>query len=245
MSSTPGYAKRYELDRVRGIDRTPVPAGPVRSHILRLMDAGLTPTAIARTADTSRKAVQDIANGRTTTCRRPIARRILRTTVPAAVAATRGSGEEVPAVGTIRRVQALLALGHTHETITLASGCSSSCRLTASNPPPRVTRAVADGIAQAFAALCMTPGPSARTRARAAASGYVPPLGWDDIDNDPTPPAPDVKVTVVEEAEWLARAGVNFKDAAHRLGYSNPDSLEHALYRADRGDLVSRLRRAA
>ena len=191
MSSTPGYAKRYELDRALGRNRTPVPAGPIRAHVQSLIRDGLTVTSIARVVGVSRTAVQDIAAGRTLTVRRPIARRVMRTTAPVAVAAIDGPRRMVPALGSIRRVQALLALGHTHDVITRASGCSSSCRLSGSNPPARVTKSVADATDRAYRILGMTRGPSTRTRARAVAAGYVPPLAWDDIDTDTRPAVPN------------------------------------------------------
>lgn len=242
MSSTPGYAKRYELDRALGRNRTPVPAGPVQAHVLSLLGDGLTATAIARVVGVSHTAVRDIAVGRTLTVRWPIAEQIMRTTVPVAVAAVRGPLQEVPAMGTIRRVQALLALGHTHGTITQASGCSSSARLTGASPPVRVTRAVADAVDRAFRGLGMRPGRSSRTRARAVAAGYVPPLAWDDIDADTEPAVPNVLVSTVDEVEWLAAAGETLGGAAVRLGYKDAKVLERTLYRARRYDLVTRMR---
>jgi hypothetical protein len=53
------------------------------------------------------------------------------------------------------------------------------------------------------------------TRAEARRRGWIPPLGWDDIDGDPRPPVPreepcDVDEIAVERA--LARDGVALRD---------------------------------
>ncbi|TKR27158.1 hypothetical protein FA014_02025 [Cellulomonas hominis] len=47
---------------------------------------------------------------------------------------------------------------------------------------------------------------------------------------------------VVEDAEWLVATGECWTQAAHRLGYGSPKSLERVLYRLGRGDLVSALK---
>lgn len=240
-SHCPGYAKRYELDRVRGIPRSPVPVEPVRARILSLLDYDFTPTAVARAVGVSKTAVVDIASGRTRTVRRPIAARVMRTTPLAVIAAVDSPHGEVPSRGSVRRVQALLALGHSHTTIQQVAGCSATRRMTESTPPRWVTKTVADAVDRAYRALSMRPGTSTVTRTRAARAGYVPPLGWDDIDLDPTPAVADGKVTIVEEAEWLARAGEAFTAAATRLGYTRPDSLEQLLRRSHREDVLHRL----
>lgn len=245
MSSTPRYAKRYELDRALGIDRSPVPAGPVRDHVRALVASGLTPSAISRASGVSRTGVRDIAAGRTTTVRQDVAARLLRVNVATAVRAATGPLDEIPALGTIRRVQALLALGHTHATIEEVSGCRSADRLTLHRPPRCVTRDFADRIDRAYRALCMVPGASEHTRRRAARAGYVPPLGWDDIDTDTAPAVTTVKVTVVEEAEFLAATGVTLDVAAERLGFKSATGLERHLYRAERTDVLTALRGAA
>lgn len=56
-----------------------------------------------------------------------------------------------------------------------------------------------------------------------------------------TTPGPRM-AAVIEDAEFLASVGVDDADAAPRLGYKDRLSLERALHRAGRYDVVSRLR---
>ncbi|WP_263121151.1 hypothetical protein [Cellulomonas sp. RIT-PI-Y] len=47
---------------------------------------------------------------------------------------------------------------------------------------------------------------------------------------------------VVEDCEFMAQHGETLTGAAHRLGYATRDSLERTLWRANRYDLVTRLK---
>lgn len=51
------------------------------------------------------------------------------------------------------------------------------------------------------------------------------------------------RADVAEDVEWMITSGERHPEAvATRLGYRNTDSLYRALHRADRGDLVDRLK---
>lgn len=105
----------------------------------------------------------------------------------------------INATGTRRRLQALAALGHSLVQISLKLGHSRSyAAKLMENPAVRSDNAQA--IADVYEQLCMTlaVGPLAeRSRRAAAEKGWLPPLAWDDIDNDPEPPK-DAAVTVDE-----------------------------------------------
>jgi hypothetical protein len=102
------------------------------------------------------------------------------------------------AVGSQRRVQALMARSWSAEAISEASGISTDDVRTALEHPAAISHEVASGIAQAYDALWDAQPPRATAEQRARANGaeaqarrcgWAPPLGWDDEQLD----APDGK----------------------------------------------------
>lgn len=88
------------------------------------------------------------------------------------------------ATGTLRRIQALMALGWTARDIADHAGYSShqSIHNLIGEAVRRdwVSPATAARIAAVYDELSMTPGPSVITRTRAHAKGWPVPLAWDD-----------------------------------------------------------------
>lgn len=255
-TGTPGHRKdcgcdsclahRRRYDNMRILDNAAngprrIDAAPYRAMLARHLNAGWSPTHLAALIGCSDVAVRAIAAGRTTIVRRSLARRIERATP---TFATAPDGVMVPAFGVHRRIQALRRLGWTTGDLQPRLTVSMGTILTVQ----RVRISTHRAVAALYDDLSGTWGGNPITIRRACRAGYVPPAGWDDIDTDPEPPHTEGKVTVAEEAEWLARTGVGWEDAAARLGYTDPESLERALYRAGRQDLITRLklqRRAA
>ena len=255
-TGTPGHPKacscescrahRRRYDNLRLLDNAVhgprrLDAAPYRARIRAHLQAGWSSTHLAKLIGCSDVAVRDIARGKTEVVRRSLARKIDRATPTFANAP---DGVMVPAYGVHRRMQALRCLGWTTDVLQARLTVSVGSILSVQ----RVRISTHRAVAAMYDDLSRTWGGNPITIDRARTAGYVPPAGWDDIDNDPAPATTEGRVTVAEEAEWLARAGVGFEDAAHRLGYTNPEYLERALQRAGRGDLVSRLkaqRRAA
>jgi cytosine/adenosine deaminase-related metal-dependent hydrolase len=66
----------------------------------------------------------------------------------------------------------------------------------------------------------------------------------EDDDLGPEPPPQTRTEAVIEDCEFMAATGESLSGAAERLGYRHRDVLERVLYRAERYDLVSRLRAA-
>lgn len=103
----------------------------------------------------------------------------------------------VPALGTLRRVQALLALGHTHaEIATAAAGAVNISKNVGRHKDAEVHIDTAAAIARAYDQLCMVTLAGWRRdecRRRAIELGYLPPLAWECID-DPDE-QPDMRAT--------------------------------------------------
>jgi hypothetical protein len=121
----------------------------------------------------------------------------------------------VDATGTRRRLQALMTLGWSLPAIAerLGDRGPNIRRLLFAE---RLTRRFADRIAAVYDALCMirpaghdrtSNAAIARTRIFAARRGWLPPLAWDDIDNDPEPAQAEADNDVDEIAVELAIQG--------------------------------------
>lgn len=95
----------------------------------------------------------------------------------------------LPAIGTHRRIQALMAIGWPADEIARRLGWAGSKVLFRALRTKKVQRKTYTAVAALYDELSLTPGPSAITKGRARAAGHQPPLAWDDIDRDPEPPA--------------------------------------------------------
>lgn len=90
----------------------------------------------------------------------------------------------VPAHGTRRRIQALYALGWTGELIAPLIGYREQRGVSALCYRKWVKPETYRAVCAAFEKLSATPGPSVVTRKRALAKGWLPPLAWDDPDDE-------------------------------------------------------------
>lgn len=102
----------------------------------------------------------------------------------------RGQYARVDGTGTVRRVQALLALGHTHPEIAAASGGARNIsKNVILNRYGHVHVDVVEAIKRAYEQLSMTVPTHWRNQEcarRAKKLGYLPPLFWDDdLIDDP------------------------------------------------------------
>jgi hypothetical protein len=98
-----------------------------------------------------------------------------------------GTPRRVSALGSRRRVQALVALGWTIQQIAAEVGYANTANIWKLMREDRwIFQSTADKVALVYERLCMTrpEGVAAhRSRLRAARRGWVPPLAWDDIDD--------------------------------------------------------------
>ena len=177
------YGRSYVEERV--------PVGPVRDHVVALMaHAGLE--RIADAAQVSRSLLLDIYfgyRGRQKAHRRSepqsvrasLAERVLAVTPEMLDAAF------VPSVGTVRRLQALVAVGYSESElasrlgvlVTNLSGIILGKR-------SRVTAATYEAVRELFAECWAHPKRGRvgeRSRALAKSHRWVGPLAWDDIDD--------------------------------------------------------------
>lgn len=210
-----------------------VDAGPARAHVERLRAAGLGTRRISELAGVRRNRICELytaRNGRPAPSRRVLrttAERLLSIPLPDEHADVRAPGMVVDAVGTIRRLRALVAAGYPQEQLgkRLGVGASTICDLMHRD---RCTVRSRDAVAALFAELQLRPGPSAHARRRGERNGWALPLEWDEdtIDDPEAEPILARRGTPADiaarrrEAVELAKSGTHTEVIAHELGVS-------------------------
>jgi hypothetical protein len=215
--------------KVRDFERTSgnppsVPIEPVAAHVDMLIASGMSYSLIAARAGVSRNSVAKVHQRRGKFCHRQIAARI-RSVKPSDFdeAANR------PAAGTVRRVQALYAIGHGAKAIASVSGLpEQTISLLANGYWKTVSGSIAQAIRAAYQQLAWRPGPSPKARTRAAKLGWHSPLDWCDIDDPAAQPeqsgpglVSEVRRTKRAEVEHLLRGGESQAAVRNRTGASH------------------------
>lgn len=176
------YDRRRQMAITAGTWR--VDAGLVREHLALLAAAGMGYKRVAKVAGVSRSTVRRILYGNggrppPASTRHDIATKLLNTGVDL------GGSALVDATGTVRRIQALAAIGWTLTSTADALGWTLT-NLSALRRQTKVIRRTADAVAELYERRSGTPGPSRAARVLAGRRGWVPPLAWNDIDTDET-----------------------------------------------------------
>ena len=202
------------------------PAGPVREHVQALRRRGASFRAIGRAAGVSPATVHRLLHGEPARCRAvpdrihaAEARRLLAVT-PAA--AGRAAARRDPA-GTRRRLRALTALGHPAVSLAARLGVApGTVRDLVSGHAGSVSPALHHAVAALYdEAWDQPPGErtgaqrraAAAARARAARSGWPPPMGLDDDQIDDPGYRP--------RTQWrpVARVCAEDRPARHAAGH--------------------------
>ena len=172
------YEKRLALDHARGHRRN-IDATQIRVHAERLVASNWTHRQIAGAANVARSVIGDLLTGRPEV-RSSTALAVL--SIPIGPPPVLAIG--VNAAGSMRRIQALVFIGHNCQTIA-AHATSSDDKIAriAAGQFTTVSADTAADIADAYRALIATPGTSTRARQHARNKKWHGPLAWDDIDN--------------------------------------------------------------
>lgn len=168
-----------------------VDAQPAREHVEQLLAAGLGTRRIADLAGVSRLSIQRLLNGRgdigtgpTKMLRRTTAAKLLAVPAPEISWHNAARAALVDGTGTRRRLQALIADGHTLTALDVALGWSRGSLSKILNRPGPVTAGTAHSVAELFARLQLTPGADERSRRRGALNGWALPMQWDEDEID-------------------------------------------------------------
>lgn len=213
--------KQRELNTLRGIPNR-VDTTQARQH-LALLRQTMGWTDIAAATGCSACHLRAVLSGATLTINRVTHDRILNTTP----AVTPSRGLYIDATGTRRRVQALMARGHSQQAIADAATTTQHRISKISIGAPRVRQTIADRIADAYEQLAGHDGTSKRALFLANKNRWHDTAFWDDVDriDDPTFD-PDAKAPrpqeIADDARWLmAVGGLTQAQAAARLGRSH------------------------
>lgn len=204
------------------------PAEPLVVHILDLIDGGMSLDLIGRRARVSHSTVRYLVRGITKSCLRDRALRILAVQV-----GDFDENAERPAAGTMRRIQAMYALGHNPAVISEASGglAPSSISAIANGHIEVVQPQTARGIATAYKTLITRQGASAKARSRARQMGWHGPLAWGaDIDDPAAEPELEPKEKVAAGPIILQPCGT---PAAYRRHLRRKESIDGACRAAN------------
>jgi len=174
--------KRRQLAALRGQPTGLIPNGPIRTRAKRLLDLGWSMEAIVHAADidATSAGLRLIVGGVSRNCERkwaPVANLPITLAVPDGVPDTCW----VPSLGAARRVQALMAIGWRHDDMTEYMGRSSH-HLSA-HSYKQINAHDWRLVDAAYEILSGAHGSSPKSRTRARAAGYLPPLAWTNIDN--------------------------------------------------------------
>lgn len=166
-----------------------VDATATRNHIAALRGAGWSNRAIGAATNglISDQGIGAIARGRVTRVRDCTEWAVLEidpATLPTKT--LKGTEPFVSKVGATRRIQALLAIGWTHDHMSAVVGFQTG-RFLAFTTANLCLLSTHRKVAAMYRQLSTRPGPSEITRQRAARLGYVGPAAWDDIDRDQGP----------------------------------------------------------
>ena len=143
----------------------------------------------------------------------------------------------VDSTGTARRLQALVALGYSQTYLwdrLTGDSKRQNCHHLLTQARPTVTAKTARKVAELYDELSMTPGPSDRSRRKAAYYGWAPPLAWDEDEIDNPEAHPDkgeqVKPKFVERYTELRELGYSDFDIL-RKWQMRPESLLRQMHR--------------
>jgi hypothetical protein len=169
-----------------------------------LVASGRTVSSIAAEADLEWSTVQRVRDRLAETVMRTTADKLL------ALRPVQDDAALIDATGTVRRIQGLIAMGHSQQTLSEEIGCAFTYISTlAYGRRPTVTFALARSVQRTYGKLSMLVGPSVRARMKAARLGWPTPLAWDDDTIDDPAGRPD---TAVEADPFAAEEGAQHVD---------------------------------
>lgn len=212
-----------------------VPAEPVREHLQYLREFGLGWKRIAAISGIGNTAVESLIYGRKGGNGDPrkgeVATRVLRRKADAILAvkpdiSLLAGGVTIPSRGVHRRIQALVAIGWSQSKLAERIGMEPG-NFAGVMHRPQVLVSTHRAVAAMYEELwCTAPAhvvwrekiAYSRSLNYAQAHRWLPPLAWDDIDNDVEPPVPDEDCAIDEMAVEMAMHGepVNLTPAERR-----------------------------
>lgn len=220
------YNKRRRFLTATGQSLT-TDAEPVTQHLRQIFASGAGWEQTATAAACSKATLSKLLHGQQPKIRRALAERLLSIPVEAV------AHERVPAsaTGSIRKVRALMAIGHPCTRIRQEAGLDRTviCQLVNAQTES-VLASTTHKVNSAYRRLSEQSGPSVRNRNRALREHWAPPAAWDDdtIDNPAAHP------------EWTGYCGTDRGYWTHRsqqLPMCDRCATAHQEWLAERAEL--------
>jgi hypothetical protein len=200
--------RRYERNRskLHVMGRKPyVAAGRARAHVQRLLAGGMTVRQVEAASGVNRTAIRvmlgDFPGRKRSEQIRPWTERALLI-VRGNLGPARSGTATVDAAGTRRRLEALQAIGYPARELAQRLGAGPRSPLQVARRA-RVRAATARAVADLYAALENTPGPSHRVAVTAQARGFLAPAWWDTDTIDDPDKAPVGLCTYIQGDRYL------------------------------------------
>jgi hypothetical protein len=254
LSDTYQWQKKWRMDAAKGHLRTTGPA-QAQAHVQALVaNYGVSVHSIADAAGVGPQIISELKRGVCRGMKVTTERRILA--IQAADIFNRPNANgSVPAIGARRRLQALMVMGWRHQDLAPMAGFRTA-NLN-HQPGDWISKQKHEAVKELYDRIWNVQGPAGKqSLTRIAKAGYAPPLAWDDDTIDNPNAVPDLGARVyaqgrapegatrhadamVEDAQFLLDGGCTWLELVDRLDCT-AEALERLLYRAGRGDLVSR-----
>lgn len=198
--------RRYlnETGRTRMVD-----AAPVQAHLQDLFADHAGWVQLAAATGVSSSTIGAILHGK----RREITRRVATLLLAVSAADVQPPNRSTPALGSIRRGRALIALGHRFKDIAETSPLDlATVRYVINGNPVTISARTANGMNIAYRALAGRPGTSERSLRRARRDGWASPAAWDDDAIDDPTAKPNLGD---RELSFLERAALRREEIIH------------------------------
>lgn len=256
-ASTQVQSKRNKDIAYGRHDSGRVAADPVRAHVTYLAENGISMKQLSKLSGVSLSTIGTLMYGRPERGHGPYPR-VHKATADRILAVepsldNMAAGRAIDATGTVRRLQALVAIGWSQASLgkqLFVEKGNMAVLMGATHVTVRRAKQVKD----LYDRLWDKPqtgtdwhSRSAASRARnlAASRGWVSPLAWDDDTIDDPAAVPDTgekpqsQDAYAENVEFLAKTGATRDEIAARLGAASWETVERQLWRIKRPDLVA------
>jgi len=170
------WQKKWQMDRARGLKRM-VSTEVALARIEWLIGQGFNCTSIALAAGLDRGTILNIRSGKNALVKRVTEKKILAVR-PEMIYARPDRRGYVPAVGAVRRIQALMTMGWRYQDLNARLGFPAE---KVQENAAWIGRHKHEAIVQLYEELWNTPGPAAKGSIKKLLNrGWHKPMAWDD-----------------------------------------------------------------
>lgn len=220
---------RHRAHRDGNWQATYVDATPAAEHLVLLAAAGISRQRVIKLTGLHHTTVYRMAPG--TRAHAESVAKVLAVEPPPMDLTVSDRSQAVPAIGTVRRLQGMAALGHSLYSISRETGLDYAhvCRI-ARGARGMVLATTAHAVADLYERWSGVPGDNDEVREEARQQGWAPPLAWaepDDVDDPNQIDNPEARPQGIgpERRQPFTQAYKEFRS----LGYNNEEVIARRL----------------